>query len=83
MMKTKELCETERENDRKACLDGRVLSNMQEERADGMRGAKERSVVVVFVSKQAKLAANPLSPYLSPASHHLCSLLHNPVAPCR
>lgn len=54
---------------------------MPGERIDGMRGAKERSVVVIFVSEQAKLAANPLSPYLSPASHRLCSLSRNLVAP--
>lgn len=44
-------------------MSGRVLSNMQGERVDGMRGAKERSVVVIFVSEQAKLASSPLSPY--------------------
>jgi hypothetical protein len=46
---------------------------MQGERVDGMRGAKERSVVVIFVSEQAKLAAIHSSPYLSPTSHHGCS----------
>lgn len=51
------------------------LSNMHGERVEGMRRVKERSVVVIFVSELAKLAPNPLSPYLSPASHHLCKPL--------
>lgn len=46
---------------------GGVLSNMQGERAGGMRGAKRRSVLVIFVSEQAKHAPSHLSPYLSPA----------------
>lgn len=41
-----------------------------------MRGVKERSVLVIFVSEQAKLAASHLSPYLSQlaCAHRLCSL---------
>lgn len=49
----------------------RVVSNMQRERVDGMRGVKKRSVVAIFVSDQAKLAAIHSSPYLSPTSHDL------------
>jgi hypothetical protein len=44
---------------------------MQGERGDGVRGAKERSVVVIFVSEQAKLQRAHLSPYLSPLAASL------------